>query len=124
MLGLRGVPGRSNVTLNPLENHERLNPSRKIFPVRIGTRQVTFDETISTVVLENGWQMRGKETGRARRSENAQRSSTHQCVHLFQIVHAMMFGLVHVAILQAWSFDSNIRKRACRKGMRMLESNH
>jgi hypothetical protein len=96
MFGLRGVPGRRDVTLSSLENHERINSSRKIFPVRIGARQMTFDETISTVVLEDCRQVRGVETLRPRGDENAKWVSANECVHLFQIVLAKMFGLIHV----------------------------
>jgi hypothetical protein len=92
MFGFRRVPGRRDITLDSLENHECLDSSDKIFPVRIGTRQMTFDETISTVVFENSRQVRGIETLRPCRDENAKWVSTNECVHLFQFALAEMFG--------------------------------
>jgi hypothetical protein len=69
--------GLSRYQVGPLENQERLNPTCKVFPVRIGRRQMAFDETKSTFILENGWQARVR---RARRDERDKWSSTHECV--------------------------------------------
>jgi len=114
MFGFRGVPGRRDVALSSLENHQRVDSSRKTFPVRIGTCQMTFDETVSAVVFENCRQVRGIKTLRPRGDENGKWVSTNECVHLFQIALAKMFRLIHAGSRYAGA-EPNGRTLLCAK---------
>src|SRR5262249_19658995 len=91
---LRWVPAGRNVTLGPLEDHQRLLALSQILPMRIGTREMAFNHSVWSIVLEYGWQMSGIKPGRARRYERSKRPGPHQRMHLRHILDAIMIGLV------------------------------
>src|SRR5476649_2234379 len=78
MLGFGGIPVWCDVTLGPLEDHQRLVALDKLLPMRIRTREVAFDDPAGSLVLEHGGQVAGIQTGRAGRNECSKRASTHQ----------------------------------------------
>jgi hypothetical protein len=63
--------------------------------VRIGTREVAFNDSVWPIVLEHGWQVTGIETTRAPRYERSKRLSPHQRMHLRDILDVKMIRLVH-----------------------------
>src|SRR5258708_20277125 len=86
MLSLRRIPVGRNVTLGSLEDHQRLVALSQILPMRIGTREMAFNHSVWSIVLEHGWQMSGIEPSRACGHERGNRPSPHQRIHLRHIV--------------------------------------
>src|SRR5262245_21154866 len=74
MLNLRRIPVGRNVTLGPLEDHQRLAALSQILPMRIGTREMAFNHSVWSIVFEQGRQMSGIEPGRARGHERDRKS--------------------------------------------------
>ena len=54
MLSLRGIPVGRNVTLRSLEDHQRFVALGKILPMWIGTCEMAFDDSVWSIVLEDG----------------------------------------------------------------------
>ena len=63
--------------------------------MRVGAREMAFDDAIGFVVPQHSRQMRGLEPRRACRYQRGERLGAHQRTHLRQIVRAKMVGLVH-----------------------------
>ena len=63
--------------------------------MRIGTCKMAFDDAVRPVVLEDGRQVAGIETGRAGGYERGKRPATHQRVHLRHILDTKSIGLEH-----------------------------
>jgi hypothetical protein len=62
--------------------------------MRVGAREMTYDDAIGFIVPEHGRQMCGLEPRRACRYQRGERPGAHQRTHLRQIVRAKMVGLV------------------------------
>ena len=63
--------------------------------MRIGARQVAFDDSEFTLVLEHDRQMAAVKPSGPGRDQCRKRALAHQRVHLRQIGDAKMIGLVH-----------------------------
>jgi len=59
MHSLGRIPIWRNVTLGSLEYHQRLGARGKILPMRIGAREMAFNESVGSFVLEHSRQMTG-----------------------------------------------------------------
>ena len=63
--------------------------------MRVGAREMAFDDAIGFVVPQHSRQMCGLEPRRACRYQRGERLGAHQRTHLRQIVRAKTVGLVH-----------------------------
>jgi hypothetical protein len=46
VLRFGGIPIGSDIALGALENHERLAAGGHVFPMRVGPREMTFDDAV------------------------------------------------------------------------------
>src|ERR1700733_1491009 len=89
------IPIRRDVSFGTAENHQRFADIRKILAMRIGTREMAFDDAVRSLLLKHGRQMTCIETGRARRDESGKRPDTHQRLYLRHVLDAKMIRLIH-----------------------------
>ena len=62
----------------------------------IPTRKMTFYYSERSIVFEHSRQVAGKEARGSSRYERRKRFSTHQCMHLRNILNTKVIGHVHV----------------------------
>src|SRR5262245_52459609 len=92
---LRRIPIGRDVTLGSLKDHQRLVTLSKFLSVRIGAREMAFNDSVRSIPLEHGWEVIGIETTGAARYERSKGPGAHQRVHLRDILDAIMIRLVH-----------------------------
>src|SRR5262245_34414779 len=56
---LRRIPIGRDVTLGSLKDHQRLVAHSKILTVRIGAREMAFNDSVRSIPLEHGWEVIG-----------------------------------------------------------------
>jgi hypothetical protein len=72
-LRLGRIPIGRDVAFGALEDHQRLAAAGKVAAMRIGAREVAFDDAVASVVLEDRRQMAGKQARRTRGHERRKR---------------------------------------------------
>src|SRR5262245_48336834 len=90
-----GIPAGRDVALGSLTDHQRLAVRSKVFAMRIGTRKMAFDDSARPIVLEDSRQVTGIETGRPSGYECGKRSSTHQGMHLGDVLDTKIIRQIH-----------------------------
>src|SRR5262245_64588485 len=57
VFGFGGIPIGSDITLRALEDHKCLVAAGDVFPMRIGSSEMTLDNAVGSFILEHGWEM-------------------------------------------------------------------